>query len=71
MRRLILIATFFLITHDAGTVFAQNSPQLSSDVAARVDRVFKKWDKPDSPGCALGVYKDGQIVYKRGYGWQT
>src|SRR5580704_6001648 len=41
---------------------------LPPDVARQVDKVFEKWDKPDSPGCALGVYKDGQIVYKRGYG---
>src|SRR5258706_5294720 len=38
------------------------------DVTKQVDKVLEKWDKPDSPGCALGVYKDGQIVYKRGYG---
>src|SRR5260370_19316787 len=38
------------------------------DVTKQVDKVFEKWEKPDSPGCALGVYKDGQIVYKRGYG---
>lgn len=31
-------------------------------------RLFEKWDKSDSPGCALGVYKDGQIIYKQGYG---
>src|SRR5580693_8866279 len=41
---------------------------LPPDVARQVDKVFEKWDKPESPGCALGVYKDGQIVYKRGYG---
>jgi CubicO group peptidase (beta-lactamase class C family) len=41
---------------------------LPPDVAKQVDKVFEKWDRPDSPGCALGVYKDGQIVYKRGYG---
>ena len=41
---------------------------LPPDVTKQVDKVFEKWDKPDSPGCALGVYKDGQIVYKRGYG---
>jgi CubicO group peptidase (beta-lactamase class C family) len=41
---------------------------LPSGVARQVDKVFEKWDKPDSPGCALGIYKDGQIVYKRGYG---
>jgi hypothetical protein len=37
-------------------------------LSARVDRLFAPWDKPDSPGCALGVVKDGRIVYSRGYG---
>jgi CubicO group peptidase (beta-lactamase class C family) len=41
---------------------------LPPDVAKQVDKIFEKWDRPDSPGCALGIYKDGQIVYKRGYG---
>jgi CubicO group peptidase (beta-lactamase class C family) len=34
----------------------------------RVDRVFSEWDKPDSPGCSLAVIRDGEIIYKRGYG---
>jgi CubicO group peptidase (beta-lactamase class C family) len=34
----------------------------------QIDKIFKTWDKPDSPGCALGVIKDGQFIYKRGYG---
>jgi len=33
-----------------------------------VDEIFSEWDRPDSPGCALAVLKDGEIVYKRGYG---
>jgi CubicO group peptidase (beta-lactamase class C family) len=41
---------------------------LSPEVGAKVDKVFETWNRPDSPGCALGVYKGGQIVYKRGYG---
>jgi CubicO group peptidase (beta-lactamase class C family) len=41
---------------------------LPPDVAKQVNKVFEKWDKPDSPGCALGIYRDGQIVYKHGYG---
>ena len=41
---------------------------LPPDVTTKVDNLFAQWNKPDSPGCALGVYKDGQIVYKRGYG---
>jgi CubicO group peptidase (beta-lactamase class C family) len=48
---------------------AQSLPQqLSPDQAAQVDKVFEKFDHTDSPGCALGVYKDGQILYKHGYG---
>ena len=30
--------------------------------------VFGEYDKPDSPGCALSVMKDGRIIYKHGYG---
>ena len=41
---------------------------LPPDVTKQVDKVFEKWDKQDSPGCALGVYKDGHIIYKHGYG---
>jgi CubicO group peptidase (beta-lactamase class C family) len=33
-----------------------------------VDKVFATWDTRDSPGCALGIYKDGAILYERGYG---
>jgi len=34
----------------------------------KVDKLFAKWDKTDSPGCALGIIKDGKIIYKKGYG---
>lgn len=37
-------------------------------VTARVDKLFSQWDKPDSPGCALGVIRDGKLIYKRAYG---
>ncbi|MFN8001186.1 MAG: serine hydrolase domain-containing protein [Acidobacteriota bacterium] len=34
----------------------------------KVDAIFAAYDKPDVPGCALGVIKDGQLIYARGYG---
>jgi CubicO group peptidase (beta-lactamase class C family) len=34
----------------------------------RADQLFKDWDKPNTPGCALGVIRNGEFVYKRGYG---
>jgi len=36
--------------------------------ALRADSVFQRFDRTDSPGCALGVYQDGRIQYARGYG---
>ena len=49
--------------------FAGSATQGEQDPRSdKVDKLFTQWDKPDSPGCELAVIKDGQIVYKRGYG---
>ena len=34
----------------------------------KVDDLFKEWDNESSPGAALGIIKDGRLVYARGYG---
>ncbi len=34
----------------------------------RVDKLFAQWNKKDSPGCALGIIRDGDFIYRRGYG---
>jgi CubicO group peptidase (beta-lactamase class C family) len=36
--------------------------------AARVARVFAAYDQPDSPGCVVGVIRDGVLVDARGFG---
>jgi CubicO group peptidase (beta-lactamase class C family) len=35
---------------------------------ARTDSVFAAFDRSDSPGCSLGVFRGGTIRYARGYG---
>src|SRR5467141_1935516 len=35
---------------------------------AAVDEVFADLTKAGSPGCALGVYRDGKTIYSKGYG---
>jgi CubicO group peptidase (beta-lactamase class C family) len=53
---------------------AQTRPGTPGDQASntslndKVDQVFAQFNKPDSPGCALAVIKDGQITYQHGYG---
>jgi CubicO group peptidase (beta-lactamase class C family) len=34
----------------------------------QVDPIFERYNKPGSPGCALAVMKNGQMVYSQGYG---
>lgn len=33
-----------------------------------INGIFSDYDKPGSPGCALGVYRNGSIAYAHGYG---
>lgn len=35
----------------------------------RIDQIFAQWDKAGSPGAALVVMKDDQVIYQRGYGY--
>jgi CubicO group peptidase (beta-lactamase class C family) len=37
-------------------------------LSQKVDQIFARWNKPDSPGAAVVVLKDGLIIHKRGYG---
>jgi CubicO group peptidase (beta-lactamase class C family) len=36
--------------------------------SARVDSIFARYDRTDSPGCALGIFRNGEMAYARGYG---
>jgi CubicO group peptidase (beta-lactamase class C family) len=44
------------------------SSPLPEEQIAAIDEIFAPWDKTESPGAALAVIKDGEIVYERGYG---
>ncbi|HIH25126.1 TPA: beta-lactamase family protein [Candidatus Woesearchaeota archaeon] len=33
-----------------------------------IDDLFARWDRPDTPGCAVGVYRGGETAFARGYG---
>lgn len=59
-----LTAICFLLSNVAAG-YAAVSDEKS---AAAVDEVFSDLTKPGSPGCALAVYRDGKIIYAKGYG---
>jgi len=33
-----------------------------------IDNIFAEWNKPDVPGGALGIIRDGKMIYANGYG---
>jgi CubicO group peptidase (beta-lactamase class C family) len=65
---------FFGATGAGGRIFAgpgdgrTNSNPRGQKMEAAVDEVFEDLTRSGSPGCALGVYRDGQIIYAKGYG---
>ena len=40
----------------------------TASTAARVDPLFATWNRPDSPGCGVGVSRNGAVIYEHGYG---
>jgi CubicO group peptidase (beta-lactamase class C family) len=40
----------------------------SNEQAARADAIFAAWNKPDTPGAAVAVVRDGQLLYRRAFG---
>lgn len=45
-------------------------PVAAVDVAPRqVDQIFSAYTNPSSPGCSLGVIRNGDFVYRKAYGY--
>jgi CubicO group peptidase (beta-lactamase class C family) len=72
MRRLAIAlavaATFSLSWLSAVPLGARQAGVPAETMATQVDRLFEKWDRSDSPGCALGVSERGRVAFRRGYG---
>ena len=49
-------------------MLAQGSAGTPDTTTRIVDRVFEAWRDTERPGCALGVSRNGRVVYEHGYG---
>ena len=47
---------------------ASQTPTPTPNIPAAIDKIFERWDRPNSAGCAVGVARNGAVVYTRGYG---
>ncbi len=72
MSNLARSSTLFSIACSALVAAAPPRPLLAQELDAptrvRVDSVFRRYDRTDSPGCAMLVRRDGRTAYARGYG---
>jgi CubicO group peptidase (beta-lactamase class C family) len=55
-----------LVVIHSPSVARQAYPHTSE--SAQVDKLFEEWDRKGSPGASVGIFKDGRIIYARGYG---
>jgi CubicO group peptidase (beta-lactamase class C family) len=62
-RHFVLLAAVVALGAAPALAPAQSDPRTT-----QVDRIFARWDRPGSPGCAVGVASQGKLVYQRGYG---
>ncbi|WBX72302.1 hypothetical protein [Tenacibaculum retecalamus] len=44
------------------------SAQENSEQQTKIDAIFSKWNNPNSPGGAVGVIKEGKLIFAKGYG---
>jgi CubicO group peptidase (beta-lactamase class C family) len=51
-----------------GIAGADVRAQAPSDAVARIDRIFESFDSARSPGCAVGVARNGETVLERAWG---
>jgi CubicO group peptidase (beta-lactamase class C family) len=65
----LLITLLIAPVASCGPVFGDEPPaNLPADFTARVDGLFAKWNRRDTPGCAVGIVHRGQVIYSKGFG---
>src|SRR5215467_12960939 len=60
--RVLLAVLMTVVPEGMAAAGAQDPPSQA------VDAIFADLTNPGSPGCALAVYRDGKIIYAKGYG---
>lgn len=62
VNRFLLIAWFCVII---SFLYAQDLP---SATVSQIDSLFKEFNSPNTPGCAIGVVRNDSLIYAKGYG---
>ncbi len=63
---ILILTTFDCVTQHAKK--ANDIAPLSEEIKGKIDSIFKDFDKRNSPGYAIGILKNTQILYSKGFG---
>ncbi len=65
-----MFAKWVLVLAGAVAAPGMAASQVPDTTSRMVDRLFEAWrnNDADGPGCALGVSRNGEVLYERGYG---
>jgi CubicO group peptidase (beta-lactamase class C family) len=61
------------VTQDSNSTNAEygRTAAPANDASPMVDELFASFEKPGSPGCAVGVIRDGNFVLRKAYGFAS
>ncbi len=63
----ILFVCCTVVLGESITLAGEAAP-LSDGLATKVDQLFAEWSQTDLPGCSVGIVRDGELVYAKGFG---
>lgn len=67
-RRLLTVLALIWLTGVSAPAMAQSPAARDKDLAKAIDEVLLKTFKPNEPGAAVIVVKDGKAIFRKGYG---
>ena len=64
------VATLLALSLSAGSSvpLAARGQATAEPLAARIDGLLASWNRPDAPGCSVGVSLGSETVFEKGYG---
>ncbi|MDB5090151.1 MAG: beta-lactamase [Mucilaginibacter sp.] len=62
---LLFISTLFISFYAPGQLHAQVKPDSAE---LKMDEIFTAYNHSKGPGCAVAIIKNGQVLFKKGYG---
>ena len=65
---IISVLCIFLLSSELSAQVSIIKKSESSSKETSIDKIFEDFDDPKKPGAAVAVLKEGEVIFKKGYG---